>query len=69
LPSIAPSLPKDATLKQLSSLMADLCALSSVLHSLQVKLAVAAQKKRDLSSNLSLSLSITFISREMVLSI
>merc|ERR1719341_2502370 len=44
LPSIAPSLPKDATLKQLSSLMADLCALSSVLHSLQVKLAVAAQK-------------------------
>ena len=26
------------------SLMADLCALSSVLHSLQVKLAVAAQK-------------------------
>jgi len=44
LPSIAPSPPKDATLKQLSSLMADLCALSSVLHSLQVKLAVAAQK-------------------------
>ena len=28
----------------ISSLMADLCALSSVLHSLQVKLAVAAQK-------------------------
>ena len=44
--------------------MADLCALSSVLHSLQVKLAVAAQKnnpkvnleKHDLSLHIALRL-------------